>query len=201
MATVQGFCDRAMLLHAGEVRYLGEPEEAALRYYRLNFTGGEHHDHAEQADGSADINVRLVDVWLQDAHGARVENVEQGEPITFGIVVEARRELRAPVFQLHVLNDDAVWVFGFSQRLTDGAEGRVAAGQRVRITGAIENPLVPGRYFVECWVARDRDDGEPALHVLKLTDFYVFGTRPGAGSVVVDTDIEAVVEPEVAPAP
>ena len=37
MATVQGLCDRAMLIHDGELVYLGDPEEAALRYYRLNF--------------------------------------------------------------------------------------------------------------------------------------------------------------------
>src|SRR5918992_828686 len=39
MATVQSFCDRAMLLQHGDVRYTGDPEEAALRYYRLNFGG------------------------------------------------------------------------------------------------------------------------------------------------------------------
>src|SRR5207248_3327986 len=37
MATVQSLCDRAMLIHDGELRYVGDPEEAALRYYRLNF--------------------------------------------------------------------------------------------------------------------------------------------------------------------
>ena len=37
MATVQSFCDRAMLIHDGELRYIGDPEDAALRYYRLNF--------------------------------------------------------------------------------------------------------------------------------------------------------------------
>ena len=39
MATVQAFCDRAMLIHDGEQRFLGDPEEAALGYYRLNFAG------------------------------------------------------------------------------------------------------------------------------------------------------------------
>src|SRR5215208_309625 len=39
MATVQSICDRAMLLHDGELRYAGDPEEAALRYFRLNFGG------------------------------------------------------------------------------------------------------------------------------------------------------------------
>ena len=31
MATVQSFCDRAMLIHDGDLRYLGDPEETALR--------------------------------------------------------------------------------------------------------------------------------------------------------------------------
>src|SRR4029450_8428021 len=39
MATVQAFCDRAMLMHDGEVRYPGDPEEAGRGYYRLNFEG------------------------------------------------------------------------------------------------------------------------------------------------------------------
>ena len=39
MATVQAFCDRAMLIHDGEQRFLGEPEEVAMRYYRFNFGG------------------------------------------------------------------------------------------------------------------------------------------------------------------
>src|SRR5439155_3413968 len=37
MATVQALCHRAMLIHDGELSYIGEPEETALRYYRLNF--------------------------------------------------------------------------------------------------------------------------------------------------------------------
>ncbi len=34
MTTVQTLCHRAMLLHDGELRFLGEPEDAALAYYR-----------------------------------------------------------------------------------------------------------------------------------------------------------------------
>ena len=39
MATVQAMCHRAALLHGGELQYIGAPEDAALRYYRLNFAG------------------------------------------------------------------------------------------------------------------------------------------------------------------
>jgi ABC-type polysaccharide/polyol phosphate transport system ATPase subunit len=195
MSTVQAFCDRALVLHDGAVRYLGDPEEAALRYYRLNF-GRPGTETGAGAGGVPDVNVRLVDVWLEDEEGRRVEHVEQGRPFELNLVVEARHDLERPVFQLHVTNDDGVWVFGFDKRVAgpDGDAGRVGAGERVRIGGRIENPLVPGRYHLDCWIARDREHGDLALHALKLLDFVVYGTHPGAGSVSARAELEAVLE-------
>ena len=68
MATVQSLCHRAMLLHDGELLYIGDPEEAALRYYRLNFGG---HDDGEgpQPGGVPDVHARVIDAWLEDACG------------------------------------------------------------------------------------------------------------------------------------
>jgi ABC-2 type transport system ATP-binding protein len=197
MATVQAFCDRAMLMHDGEVRYLGDPEEAALRYYRLNFGGRDGRDGGS-AGGVPDVNVKLVDAWLENEAAERVENVEQGEPIRFNVILEARHDLRQPVFQFHFLNGDGRWVFGFTKRVSAGDEEHdvVAAGQRVRVAGEIDNPLVPGRYYVDCWISRDRAQGDVALHVLRITDFFVYGTRPGPGSVSVRADLAAVVESE-----
>ena len=45
MSTVESLCDRAMLIDDGEIRYLGDPGEAAMRYYRVNFAG----DHGARA--------------------------------------------------------------------------------------------------------------------------------------------------------
>ncbi len=196
MATVQAFCDSAMLLHDGQQRYIGDPEEAALRYYRLNFGGAEHHSGAARR-GAPDVNVKLVDVWLEDDAGARVENVEQGTPISLNLVVEARHELVGPVFNFHLLNEDGVWVFGFSKSVPGrvGKSSRIGAGQRVRITAEIENPLLPGRYSVECWVSRERTEGDLALHVLRLLDFLVYGTRLASGSVSVHAEVQAELEP------
>ena len=71
----------------------------------------------------------------------------------------------------------------------------------MRIAGTIDNPLLPGRYFVNCWISRNRAQGDLALHVVRLLDFVVFGTRPGPGSVSVDADVEAGLEPRRAPSP
>jgi ABC-2 type transport system ATP-binding protein len=197
MGMVQGLCDRATLIHDGEQAYLGDPEEAALRYYRLNFAGNGGYDPTARGASVPDVNVKLVDMWLEAASGARVQNVEQGEPIRLNVVFEARREMARPVFNFHFLNADGAWVFGFSKRVSnDGREPEsVRAGERVRIAGEISNRLVPGRYFVDCWISRDRVEGDVALHVLTLMDFFVYGTAPGPGSVSVRADLDAVVEP------
>jgi len=106
--------------------------------------------------------------------------------------VEARQELVNPVFAFHFLNADGVQVFGLNRGL-EGTD-RVPARERVRVSGRIENPLLPGRYFVNCWISRNRAQGDLALHVMRLLDFVVYGTRPGPGSVSVESDVTAVVE-------
>ena len=199
MGLVQQFCDRAMLIHDGELRYLGDPEEAALAYYRLNF-GGVRNGRVE-GGGVPDVNVRVVDVWLEDGAGARVENVEQGEPIYFNLLVEARHDLQGPIFDFHVLNEDGVWVFRFGKTLANEKRGadRIAAGQRLRIGGTIENPLVPGRYAIDCWMSRVREQGDLALHIFRLLDFIVYGLEPGVGSVLARAEVETVLERDAGP--
>jgi ABC-type polysaccharide/polyol phosphate transport system ATPase subunit len=194
MAAVQSFCDRAMLIHDGELRYLGDPEEAALRYYRLNFGG----EGASVAGDVPDVNARLIDAWLENLAGERVENIEQGEPIGFNVIFEARHDLVNPVFGFHFLTADSVTVFGFNRslELTDGEPDVLRAGQRVRIAGRIENRLLPGRYYVSSIISRNRSRGDLALHVLRLLDFVVYGTKPGPGSVSVEIDVDAMVEAE-----
>lgn len=197
MATVQAFCDRAMLLHDGEQRFLGDPEEAALGYYRLNFRGETYRRDGTQPTSVPDVNVSLLDTWLEDDAGERVDNVEQGTTFRFNLLVEARQEMAAPVFNFHCLNMDGQFVFVFGKSLEDGdgPHRRIATGERVRITAEIDNPLVPGRYAIDCWISRAREDGSMAIHVLRLLDFYVYGTKPGPGNVVCDAEVQATLEP------
>jgi ABC-2 type transport system ATP-binding protein len=191
MATVQAFCDRAMLIHDGELRYIGDPEEAALRYYRLNF-GGEGGEGPRGARTVHDVNVKMVDAWLEDESGTRTENAEQGAPMRFNLLADARVDLDDPLFGFQVLTLDGQAVFGFAKNV-DGQD-RVAAGERVHIAATVDNPLLPGRYYVTCWIGRNRNQNDLALHVLRLFDFEVYGTRLGSGVVTVDAEVDAWIE-------
>jgi ABC-type polysaccharide/polyol phosphate transport system ATPase subunit len=193
MASVQDFCDRAMVIHDGELRYIGEPEEAALRYYRLNFGGA---TDGPRAMGTPDVNVRVVEAWLENPAGDRVDNVEQDEPIGFHVVFEALHDLVEPVFGFHFLSAEGMQVFGFNLKLErpEAESGILRAGRRAHISGTIENPLLPGRYYVRTMVSRNRTEGDLALHLLGLLNFVVYGTKTGAGSVSVQTDLAVTVE-------
>jgi ABC-2 type transport system ATP-binding protein len=193
MATVESLCDRAMLIEGGELRYLGDPQEAARRYFRVNFA--EAYSGRDPAPSGAvwDVNVAPIDAWLENAAGERVENVEQGEPIGLRIVLEARHELEAPVFAIHFVDALGSTIFGFNRSLpfASGEPQVVPAGAHVRIGGTVENRLLPGRYFVQCYVARSREQGDYAMHLLRLLDFVVYGTPSGKGSVSMHADVEA----------
>jgi ABC-2 type transport system ATP-binding protein len=198
MATVQALCHRAMLLQDGELQYVGDPEDAALRYYRLNFSGSPEvkavvaaRPEADRPVAEPEINGRLVHAHLLDPAGQPIANLEQGVPLRLDIVLEAARELERPVFVLHVLNVDGEVVFGIERRLDE----TLAAGQRVRLDGEVDNVLVPGRYSIDCWIRRDRVSGDMVVQGLRLTHFVVYGTAPRHGMVSLRTNVSPTALP------
>jgi ABC-2 type transport system ATP-binding protein len=197
MGMVRSLCDRAMFLQDGELDYLGHPEETAMRYYRANFVRGGREDAWEEQAAVTDINARVIHARLGNEAGEPIEDVKQGQPILLDALIEAKRELVAPIFSIHVSNTQGTVVFAFTRDLERQRRDRLAAGERVRLSGRIENALVPGRYSLDCWVRRDRQGAEPAFQCLRLLDFVVTGTAPHTrhGLVEVQTDVEAVSEP------
>ncbi len=196
MGTVQSLCHRAMLLHDGELVYQGSPEDAALRYFRLNFAepqaeGGLPAVQPVQPASVIDINVHVVESCLRDARGEPVSNVEQGAPLVADVVFEAARQLREPIFVCHVTSEDGIVVFAFTRTL----HHEVRAGQRVRLKGELENRLVPGRYYLDCWIRQDEHQNVMALQALRVLRFVVYGTAPRHGVVSVRCEIEPALEP------
>ena len=83
----------------------------------------------------------------------------------------------------------------FDQKLGRGRRSRdPRGGSRVRITATIENPLLPGRYAIVCWVAVLRNDEETAQQAIKLLNFVVFGIAKGQGIVSVPGELDVGLE-------
>jgi ABC-2 type transport system ATP-binding protein len=194
MATVEEYCHRAMLISGGEIQYIGDPAEVGRRYTRLNFEQGSNAGGAPTSEGD---EVRLLDAWLEDAEGERIDNVEQGVPLRIRVELEARRDSPGVGVGFILANADGVGVFQFGTEAIRTSEGSpdLAAGRRVRVEAEIENPLNAGRYFLHCGV--NRVGGGVALYVHNALDFVVFGgDQHSLGVVSLPHEISATVEPK-----
>jgi ABC-type sugar transport system ATPase subunit len=201
MGAVETYCDRAMLIHDGDVVLEGSPEDVAKSYYRINFEAAAadpealamSQDALAEADAAINAHTKVVEARIEDANGERTNSLEQGEPIRFRAVVEALEELRNPVFSFLCSSRNGTHVFGFRRNLERSGEevAIVAAGERVELAGTVANPLAPGRYVLTCWISRDAERGEVAFQAIGLADFMVFGGTQPLGLVEVDADVSA----------
>ncbi len=139
MSTVASLCHRAMVIQDGEVQHVGEPEETAIRYYRLNFAqevprvGQLHEDGkpAAEREVTVDLNARLVHARLIDEAGSSLTNIEQGQPLVLDVVFEAARELVDPIFVLHIRNVDGTRrVRGLAHAAGNGGQGSAHPARR-----------------------------------------------------------------------
>jgi ABC-type polysaccharide/polyol phosphate transport system ATPase subunit len=175
MGSVETYCDRAMLLDEGEVAHTGSAEEVALHYYRRNF---EEVTDSEGTAISIDMSSRVVEADLLDAHADPTSSVEEGEPLRFRALIEARIDSSKPVFVIVCIDPQGKHVFGIQQELVDedGEPRDLHEGERVTLAGEIENLLNPGKYFLSCWVRREGAEGEFAVQALPLAEFVVYGS-------------------------
>jgi len=176
MGAVEHYCHRAMLLHDGEVRAIGDPGEVARKYLRLNFESAP--SSGEDSLGEV-ADVVVDDAWLEDEGGRRVTNVEKGRELRFCADLEVKRDVEGPAFGFALANADGVEVTGFGVPLAEVPE-RVVAGQRLRVRATVENRLSPGRYVVRCWIHRNHNIANLVLYSPHVLDFVVYGKEePG----------------------
>jgi ABC-2 type transport system ATP-binding protein len=198
MAAIDTYCDRAMLMHDGELRYIGDSHEVGRRYFRQNFSGTR--EPWAHRRGVPEHHARLVEAWLEDDEGGRVETVEVGAPIRFEAVLEARHDLVNPEFGFEFRTMEGVTAFGFKRSLEakTGAPARLEAGERARIAVRIDNALMPGTYLIRCWVVRDLGAEEIALQFIDIIKFNVLGDG-GPGIVSLPADVQISTEDGDAP--
>jgi ABC-2 type transport system ATP-binding protein len=196
MTAVQRYCHRAMLLDEGRLVYLGDPEEAGRQYLRMNF--------AKRAAGEGgapgltlvpDFLGRVTDAWIEDTDGTRIENVEAAQPIRINAVIEARQDLSNPRFTVQFNNADGMPVFDLGEALGDEEHPvKISAGTTTRISLTVEeNPLMPGRYLVACWLGMLRNEEESAIQPMELLEFVVFGLARGQGVVSIPGELDVLV--------
>lgn len=192
MSTVEGHCDRAILLEGGKIVEQGDSGDVARRYLQLNFERRRADATPEDvvyADGGQ--VARIVEARILDGGGHPTSSVEAGTPIELVATFEAIAPIERPIFSLQLLNADHLQVFAPHPIELEGDLGALEPGAVVQVRARLKNPLASGHYSVNVGVGRL----VPALQMIAFrkhaADFVVYGSQPFGGIVSIDHEVDA----------
>jgi ABC-type polysaccharide/polyol phosphate transport system ATPase subunit len=193
LATVERFCDRALLLERGEIAAIGDPVEVTRTYFQHNLEEeqDERADDDREAGRWGDHAAEIIDVWLEDAQGARQNAVPQRESATIRVLIRFHKRLEEPVFGVILKNERGEQVV-VTNTLFEGAQtGSFAPGDEALYSLSFDVHLADGRYSASPAVAyqdtqRFADWREDAI------SFLVRGERHTGA--IVDLPYETTVE-------
>ncbi|MEK6277759.1 MAG: ABC transporter ATP-binding protein [Actinomycetota bacterium] len=195
LSIVERFCDRAMLIDSGKLVAIGEPPEV-LKAYRSEVRpklrskeGAGTPVGARPGEGSAEV----LEAWIEDSSGQRVETCLQGEQIRVCARVLFHSPMRNPEFGFDIRNERFEVVIAANTGW-DGVEtSSFKAGEQTRVTMELANVLAVGRYSVGVSVAYQYGTTVADLHE-GITGFQVDGERWTPGAVEVPRKFEVEVE-------
>jgi ABC-type polysaccharide/polyol phosphate transport system ATPase subunit len=195
MSAVEQFCHRAMLLDEGHIAAMGDPDEIAERYLRLNFAEPTRVSHDQHPVAPEGAELLLLDAWLE-SEGERTTNVEAGTPLELHARFQAVTEISGPSFGFVVHNADKVEVGGFHTTVPEsaGVGDRIPAGVQVELRAKLANRFAAGRYVVQCWVHQNHSLAEPLIALPRVLDFVVYASQARVGVVSIADDVEVVLE-------
>ena len=183
MSLIERFAHRCMALENGEIDTIGDPEEVAARYYRLNF---ERHAGEPDAAGRPPA-ARVEEMWVEDEAGRRVDAVPHGERFTINALVAVHDQIAEPDLHVVLETDEGLRVFTASSR-DSAPPPPLDSGERVQVRVSAVNSLGAGRYHAGCWVHRGAE--EVVTYRRRACNFTVYGTDEARGLVVLDHQIE-----------
>jgi ABC-type polysaccharide/polyol phosphate transport system ATPase subunit len=170
MASVERFCDRAMLIEKGRLTDIGAPDEISRRYSEVNFGQVRAPD---AGTGHAGGEARIKSLWLEGPNGERAVTLAQGERGHAHVEVEFLKTLAYPGVSVIFRNEVRHTVF-VASTTTHGPMAVYEPGDRLSIRLSFENWLAPSRYTLT-----------PVITVWD-PDERVVDQKPDLASVIVD---------------
>jgi ABC-type polysaccharide/polyol phosphate transport system ATPase subunit len=173
MGLVERFCHRAMMLSGGQITHIGDPAEVGRAYMSENFAS---YSSDAQPGESADA-VRLIDAWLGDNDGNRIDAIAYRQPMQLHVVIEALERIENPAITIWLTNEDNVRVFSAGARENGESLGEIGVGEQLHYSITTDNPLSAGRYYLGCGVTRGTAGLEILLFQNRAADVVSFGAQ------------------------
>jgi ABC-type polysaccharide/polyol phosphate transport system ATPase subunit len=197
MASLQRFCDRALLLERGDPVHLGETHEVADRYLALNFGRDSEPkpektvDETIEEDTRDGAEARVLEVWVQDAAGQRLSSVPQHQHVTLSARVRFMIPVQDPACSVYVHDDQHRTLLVMTTAVEHDRSGSFEHGDEAVFSFSFDNVLAPGRYAPVIWLA-NRGTGLDVIDRFEGKFSFVV-TGPGALGGAVDIPITTEV--------
>ena len=188
MSALRRFCHRALLLERGAAVHLGEPKDVAEQYLEINF-GREPEVAASAEARTGDGDARVVEVWVEDEEGRRLQAVPQGQRITLRVLVDFMVDVEDPQASVYVHDEEQKAVLVATTVLTHEHSGRFRAGERVQFSFSFDNVLAAGRYSPVVNLAHRGSGLDVMDRYERAFSFVVTSTIAYGGVVNLPTDV------------
>lgn len=155
MASVERFCDRAMLLDRGRVIDVADPASVARQYNRLNFALLREQHGEKPSEAAAPPHVaQVLNAWFESPPGNLTTSAAQGERCDVRMDVQFMESVEDPIFSISLQSEAGHYLFVASTDSSRVETGRFSAGTTAAVRLSFENHLAPGRYRLFATVAR-----------------------------------------------
>lgn len=182
MASVERFCDRAMLLDAGRVVDISDPASIARQYNQLNFAQLRRQQHGEPAEEPAPRPqvAQVLNAWFEAPRGTLTTSSAQGELCDVRMDVHFLEDVEDPIFSASLQSEAGHYMFVASTESSQVPTGHFKAGTGAAVRLWFENHLAPGRYRLFATVAR-KGLGADVFDAHISSSLIVIPIRPGGG--------------------
>jgi ABC-type polysaccharide/polyol phosphate transport system ATPase subunit len=193
MGAVRRFCDRALLIHKGDVEAVGDPQAVGNRYLALNFGGqgaeaavqvpeGEELTSSDEDVYRGDQKAMLMNAWFEDEQGNHIDNAPTGGRCTFAARVRFQEALTDPVFGVALSNeaDRVIWAASTERERT----GEFGAGSDAVFRITYDNLFAPGRVYASPFVGRHQGGEHVHDRQRNWTSIIIHGQMRSTGGVV-----------------
>jgi ABC-type polysaccharide/polyol phosphate transport system ATPase subunit len=176
MAAIETLCTRAVLLRDGRVAADGPARQVVAEYLH---SVEDDRLSAATAAGTGAGELEIVRTTIHDEHGAEVDTVESGRPMTIRLHYRAPRPVRGPIVNVGLV-DARIGCFALASMLRDSGAPDVLSGEGSIDCTFDDLPLLPRVYEVWCGVRGELGYGN-LVGWQRLRIFRVNGETNGGG--------------------
>ncbi len=157
MQSVQKFCNRAMVIHDSKIKFIGDPNRAAIEYKKLNFPDMAQSINTKTDDSIEDSRlqktskVKLTEFDVIDHEGNNDRVVSSGKPFSIKFTYKTDKNMDNVVFGVSMKNNKGDSIYGPNTDESNQPVNLKKGGGIIEMN-IKDNIFAPGVYTLEAGI-------------------------------------------------